>query len=133
MKLRHDAANVKPIMNHDLLHSVKRNESKTHCQLPWRLVDCPCSVLSMTEPEASPLLRDLRVDLPPKVNHPNIPGQAHVKFADGDEHVIPFPSLQSQSNTGQMSLGSIFRKRSLQLFEGMNDHHFLRGGKNIMK
>jgi hypothetical protein len=26
-----------------------------------------------------------------KVNHPNIPGQTHVKFANGDEHEIPFP------------------------------------------
>jgi hypothetical protein len=26
-----------------------------------------------------------------KLNHPNISGQAHVKFADGDEHETPFP------------------------------------------
>jgi hypothetical protein len=50
--------------DHDLLHSVKRNESQTNCQLHWRLIIRPCSVLSRPEPEASPLLRDLRVDLP---------------------------------------------------------------------
>jgi hypothetical protein len=60
-----------------------------------------------------------------KVSHPNVPGQAHVKFADGDEHEIPFPSLQPQRNAGQISLGAILRKRS-SLFEGMNDRHFLR-------
>jgi hypothetical protein len=89
-KLCHDSADVKPII-HDLLQSVKRNESKTDCQLRWGLILCQCSVLSIPEPEASPLLRDLRVDLRAKVNHPNIPGQAHVKFADGDEHETPFP------------------------------------------
>jgi hypothetical protein len=75
--------------DHDLLHYIKRNESKTYCQLHWRLMNPPCSVLS--RPEASPLLRDVRGDLLTKGNHPNVPGQAHVKFDDGDEHEIPFP------------------------------------------
>jgi hypothetical protein len=113
--------------SHDLLHSVKRNESKTDYQLRWGLMNCPCPYLS--RPEASPLLRDLRVDFLPTGNHPNVPGQAHVKFADGDEQEIPFP-LQPQRNTAQISLGGIFfRKRSSRLFDVMNDHHFLRGAR----
>jgi hypothetical protein len=31
-----------------------------------------------------------------KGNHPNIPGQAHVKFADGDEHEIPPQEIQAK-------------------------------------
>jgi hypothetical protein len=50
-----------------------------------------CPYPDLSKPEASSILRDLRVDFLAKVNHPTIPGQAHVKVADGDEHEIPFP------------------------------------------
>jgi hypothetical protein len=62
------------------------------------------------EARGQSLPRDLWGDLLPKGNHPNSPGQPHVKFGDGDEHKIPF--LATAKNE--------------RLFQEMNHHHFLR-------
>jgi hypothetical protein len=67
-------------------------------------MNCPDSVRSRTEPEASALLRDARGAFFAKENHPNIPGQAHVKFADGNEREIPFPCNPKERKTDQISL-----------------------------
>jgi hypothetical protein len=52
-------------------------------------MNCPCPVRS--RPEASPLIHDLSDGVLGKENQANASDQAHVKFADGEEHEIPFP------------------------------------------
>jgi hypothetical protein len=41
-----------------------------------------------------------------------------VKFADGDEHEIPFPSLQRQRKTDQISLEAFFVNGRYNLLMG---------------
>jgi hypothetical protein len=88
-KLRHDSGHIKLVMTCYIMSKGTRVRHIASCAGDW-LMNCPYSVPS--RPKANPPIRDpFWVDLIPKGNHPTIPDQAHVKFADDDEHEIPFP------------------------------------------
>jgi hypothetical protein len=84
-------------------------------------MNCPCSVLS--RPKASPLLRDVREDFLGKGDHPNVPGQAQVKFAHGDEHELPFPCNPKEIRVVTKKANDFsrpYRMSQIPLFEGLS-------------